>query len=156
MTQRSAQHATFVIERSYDASPAQVFAAFATPGAKTRWFATPEDWKAGRYELDFRVGGLERSVGGAPGGPVYTFEARYQDIVPNQRIVCAYDMLQDDKRISVSLVTIELTSAGAATLLTFTEQAVFLDGLDNPAVREEGTRSLLDTLDGALKQVPAA
>ena len=31
MTERSVTHATFVVERSYDASPARVFAAFAEP-----------------------------------------------------------------------------------------------------------------------------
>ena len=37
MTQRSAVHADFTIERRYDASPARVFAAFADPVAKRRW-----------------------------------------------------------------------------------------------------------------------
>ena len=56
----------------------------------------------------------------------------------------------DDKRISVSLATVELKPAGAGTRLIFTEQAVFLDGYDNPAQREEGTRALLDNLDTSL------
>ena len=34
MTDRSVTHSTFVVERSYDASPARVFAAWADPGAK--------------------------------------------------------------------------------------------------------------------------
>ena len=38
MRQRSAHHATFVIERIYDASPARVFAAWSEPEAKARWF----------------------------------------------------------------------------------------------------------------------
>jgi uncharacterized protein YndB with AHSA1/START domain len=36
MTDRSVTHSTFVVERSYDASPARVFAAWADPGAKAR------------------------------------------------------------------------------------------------------------------------
>ena len=44
MTDRSVTHSTFVVERSYDASPARVFAAWADPGAKARWFASPEEW----------------------------------------------------------------------------------------------------------------
>ncbi len=39
MTDRSVTHATFVVERRYDASPARVFAAWADPAAKARWFA---------------------------------------------------------------------------------------------------------------------
>lgn len=38
-SRRSAQHATFVIERTYDAPPARVFAAWAEPKAKAQWFA---------------------------------------------------------------------------------------------------------------------
>jgi uncharacterized protein YndB with AHSA1/START domain len=42
VTERSVTHATFVVERSYDAAPARVFAAWADPAAKARWFASPE------------------------------------------------------------------------------------------------------------------
>jgi uncharacterized protein YndB with AHSA1/START domain len=82
MSERSTHHATFVIERTYAAAPAQVFNAWADPGAKARWFAGPEDWESGKYELEFRVGGRERASGGPPGGPVHVYDARYQDIVP--------------------------------------------------------------------------
>ena len=42
MTERSVTHATFVIDRTYDASPARVFGAFADPAAKKRWFRNPD------------------------------------------------------------------------------------------------------------------
>ncbi len=42
MSERSV-HATFVLERTYEASPAQVFAAWATPAAKARWFGPDEE-----------------------------------------------------------------------------------------------------------------
>ena len=32
-------HATFALERTYPSSPAQVFAAWADPAVKARWFA---------------------------------------------------------------------------------------------------------------------
>jgi len=35
--------------------------------------------------------------------------------------------------------------------MLFTEQGAFLDGFDNPKVREDGTRELLGQLDKALK-----
>jgi uncharacterized protein YndB with AHSA1/START domain len=38
MSDRSLAHATFAIERVYDASPARVFEAWADPVAKRRWF----------------------------------------------------------------------------------------------------------------------
>lgn len=44
MSKPTTQHATFVIDRRYDASPARAFAAWATPAAKARWFAGPDEW----------------------------------------------------------------------------------------------------------------
>ena len=151
MSERSVAHATFVIERTYDAAPARVFNAWADPVAKARWFGPGELTKGG-HELDFRVGGREIYRGGPPGGAVYTFDACYQDIVPDERIVYTYDMHLDETRISVSLATVELKPAGAGTRLIFTEQGVFLDGHDTPAEREHGTRSLLEKLDAELRR----
>jgi uncharacterized protein YndB with AHSA1/START domain len=153
MTERSVTHATFAIERTYDASPARVFAAFADPEAKARWFAgSPSEWESARYELDFRVGGREHAAGGPPGGPIHDFEARYQDIVPDERIVLTYDMHLDDKRISVSLMTVEFKPEGKGTRLILTEQDAFLDGYDDPAERERGTHDLLDALEEELRR----
>jgi hypothetical protein len=61
----------------------------------------------------------------------------------------------DDKRISVSLTTVELKPEGAGTRLILTEQDAFLDGYDNPAQREQGTRDLLDALAEELRHAPA-
>lgn len=154
MTERSVTHATFVIEREYDAAPARVFAAWSTSAAKTRWFKGPEEWDQFEHTLDFRVGGRETNRGGPKGGPVHAYDARYQDIVTNQRIIFSYDMHLDDKRISVSLATVELQPAGKGTRLIFTEQAAFLDGYDDAGSRERGTQGLLDALGADLKRKP--
>ena len=144
MTQRSVTHATFTIERTYDAPPAEVFAAWATPDAKAEWFG------GGDYELDFRIGGKEINRGGPDGGPVFTYEALYHDIVENERIVYAYDMYMGDTRISVSLGTIELSPADAGTRLVYTEYGAYLDGHDTPQQRESGTGQLFDALAATL------
>jgi uncharacterized protein YndB with AHSA1/START domain len=151
MSDRSVAHATFAIERVYEASPARVFEAWADPVAKKRWFGPAES--DGSHELDFRIGGQERSQL-EHAGSSYTFDARYQDIVPDERIVYAYDMHRDEARISVSLATVELEPgpAGAGTRLLFTEQAAFLDGQDTPAEREQGTGTLLENLAAELQR----
>jgi uncharacterized protein YndB with AHSA1/START domain len=151
----SVEHATFVIERTYDAAPARVFAAWADPAVKRRWFGDFEKSADEALELDFRVGGRETNRGGPPGGPVYVYEARYHDIVPNERIAYAYTMDMDGARISVSVTTVEFAPAGAGTRLVFTEQGAFFDGKDKPAFREGGTNELLDALGTVLRDAPA-
>jgi uncharacterized protein YndB with AHSA1/START domain len=155
MSQRSVEHATFVIERNYDASPSRVFAAWADPGAKARWFGPPDD-SQGEFELDFRVGGRELNRGKGPGGGDYAYEAIYRDIVPDERIVYSYDMHMNGTRISVSLSTVELKANGDGTRLTYTEQGAFLDGLDTPAQREGGSGPLFDALEKELAREQAA
>lgn len=155
MSKRSTLHNTFVIERTFNAPPARVFNAFADQKIKARWFGDAEHGESDAYKLDFRVGGQEHAGGGAPGGPVYTYEATFRDIVPNERIVSTYDMYMDKTRISVSLATLELTPAGSGTRLLLTEQGVYLDELDTPESREKGTRGLLDALGKALERETA-
>ena len=53
----------FTIERRFRQTPAQAFRAFADPELKQRWFGAPEGWTDANWELDFRVGGSEVSVG---------------------------------------------------------------------------------------------
>jgi uncharacterized protein YndB with AHSA1/START domain len=157
MSDRSVVHSTFVLERTYPAEPARVFAAWASREAKSQWFGGPGD-NNGNYELDFRVGGRESWRGGQ-GGPTgkstFSFDAIYQDIVEDERIVYAYDMHMDDQRISVSLTTIELEAVDGGTRLTMTEQGAFLDGLDQPDRREGGSGTLLDQLGEVLARATA-
>ena len=147
MKERSVEHATFVVERTYDASPDRVYAAWSDPQAKGRWFHDSE----GEFEIDFRVGGWERREGTLPDGRAYTFQALYQDIVPGRRIVFTYDMLLDETRISVSVATVQFRPERTGTRLVFTEQGAFLDGHEMPGQREQGMGSLLDALAAELR-----
>jgi uncharacterized protein YndB with AHSA1/START domain len=144
------EHGSFTLERVYPATPARVFAAWAEPGAKKRWFHGGAEWSELEREFDFRPGGHERAVGRWQSGQVTAFDARYFDIVPGQRIVYAYEMKLDGKRISVSLATVELVPEGRGTCLRLTEQGVFLD-YDDGGSRERGTEGLLDRLGESLR-----
>jgi len=150
MTERSTTHSTFAIERTYDALPAHVFAAWASQEAKSRWMGCDPTWVQGKQELDFRVGGREMNRAGPKGGPVHAFDAVYHDIVPNERIIFSYELRLDKRLISVSMTTVEFKRSGTGTRLTLTEQGAFLDGYDGAAEREEGTREGLDRLAATL------
>jgi uncharacterized protein YndB with AHSA1/START domain len=151
MSNRSAAHSTFVIERDYDAPAARVFAAWADKRTKDQWFGPSE----GEHRLDFREGGRERLLADVHGA-VYAYDALYEDIVPDERIVFTYNMHRDGKRMSVSVATVELLAVGAGTRLRYTEQGVYLDGEDNPELREQGTQEMLDKLGLALAHGAAA
>jgi uncharacterized protein YndB with AHSA1/START domain len=150
MTARSSVHDTFRIERHFDAAPARVFRAFADPQAKAKWFGGPEEMKREDAEFDFREGGREsmRSVFGD--GTKVGFTASYTDIVPDERIVYTYEMSMNGQRISVSVATIEIRAARGGSDFVLVEQGVYLDGLDNPKQRRQGTEELMDALAKSL------
>lgn len=150
MTERNVVHATFCIERRYPAPPSRVFAAWATPEAKAQWFDGPEGTEIYERSMDFRSGGAERLWGKHPSGKVSDFQARYFEVIPNERIIYGYDMWMNGVKLSVSLATIEFKPDGAGTRLVMTEQGAFLDGYDDAGSREEGTRWLLEKLAAAL------
>lgn len=143
-------HATFHIARELAVPPARVFAAWADPEQKRDWFACHDDWQSIEYALDFRVGGTERNVVAVPGGEDHLYEARYFDIVPDTRVVFAYEMRVGSKRISVSLATVEF-SGGARTKLRFTEQVAFFDGYRDRGERQRGTEEQLERLAALLR-----
>ena len=155
MTPSTTTHDTFVIERRYDVPAAQVFRAWADPVLKASWFTGNADSLGDTYELEFSIGGREVFRAGPPDGPVYTYESVFRDIVPDRRIVYTYEMHADDDRISVSVATVEFLDDGATSQLRLTEQGVFLDGHDTSTQREEGTRSLLDSLGASLERADA-
>ncbi|RDJ26747.1 hypothetical protein DWF00_00785 [Bosea caraganae] len=156
MSERSVTHATFTIERLYDASRTRVFAAWAEPAAKQRWFACHGDWTSGPHQLDFAIGGREHLSTRDSEGVDHIYDAIYQDIIPGERIVYAYQMHLGTRRISVSLATVEFRSEGKGTRLVFTEQAAFLDGYDRPDERKLGTRAGLENLAAELQRQAAA
>ena len=152
MSQRSVQHGSFTIEREFAFPPARVFAAWADRKAKEKWFAGPTgQWTPLERQMEFRVGGRERARGQWTNGRTTDFQATYHDIVPDQRIVYSYAMHVDDKKISVSLATIEFEAAGKGTKLILTEQGAFLDGYDDAGSRERGTGELMNALGKSLE-----
>ena len=152
MEKQSTIHSTFLLERSYPVPPEKVFAAFADPAAKKRW-----NYGAGNHNLlehtsNFAVGGGETAamILGPNAGPVagkrMTIETRYQDIVPNRRLVWAYKMSMEGTPFSASLATVELLKTDKGTDLILTHQGAYFENADGPEMRKGGWTDLLGKL----------
>ena len=159
MSATKVDHAVFTLERRYDAPVALLYGAFADEKAKSRWFGGGSEWIPQSRRFEFQVGGKEHLSGRWKSGMVSTFDATYLDIVPERRIIYAYDMHLDDRHISVSLATVQFAVDGAGSRLTITEQGAFLDGYDDAGSREKGTRHLMERIadslqNGAVQDLP--
>ena len=154
-TEQAVVHSTFVVEKSYPKPREVVFAAFADPAKKRRWWAPEAGFEVKEFTMDFRTGGGERLVyqfgEGTPlPGKTITNEGIYQDIVGNERIVTAHRMLLDGERIMASLVTIELLKTDRGTDLICTHQGAYLAWPGGPEMLEQGWRNLLERLGSAI------
>jgi uncharacterized protein YndB with AHSA1/START domain len=121
-------HTGFTIERRLKASPRHAFRFWSEPELKFRWNDCHADRRVLEDAFDFRVGGAERKHWRTSEGQDLTFTAHYLDIIPEARIIYAYEMSFAGTRLSASLVTVTFAPSGGATLMTFTEQAALLEG----------------------------
>jgi uncharacterized protein YndB with AHSA1/START domain len=148
-------HDTFTLLRSYPAKPERVFSYFSDAARKRRWFGDGPSHDVEAFELDFRVGGVERSryrmKPGTPiAGAILTNEGVFQEIAPDRRVVLATSMSMGEHRISSALVTVELFPDGEGTKLLCTHQAAFYEGADGPEMRKGGWVALIDRLGQVL------
>lgn len=150
---RSVVHASFHLERHYDAPIDRVWKALTDEAAKQKWFGPPPgELELIERSMDVREGGREVMRGRWKSGMVSSFDAIYHDVVAPERLVYGYVMHLDDKKISVSLATMQLRSEAGGTTLMVTEQGAFLDGYDDAGAREHGTGFLLDRLGASLNE----
>jgi uncharacterized protein YndB with AHSA1/START domain len=148
-------HSSFVLERSYSKPAASVFAAFSDPAKKRRWFAEGEGHELALFEMDFRVGGVERhryrmKAGTPVAGLELANECRFDVITPDRLVVMSQTMDLGGKRISASLVTFELRPTSTGTDLICTHQAAYFEGADGPDMRKQGWVALLANLNAEL------
>ena len=78
------------------------------------------------------------------------FDAVYLDVVPGERLVYAYNMYLNDRKISVSLATVEIAAIDGGARLRITEQSAFLDGFEDGGSREHGARELIERMAKSL------
>ena len=143
----SIEHTSFTITREFNASPSHVFGFWSDAELKNRWNGCHIDWSVLEDRFEFKVGGSDVKRWRTPEGSEQTFSAYYLDIVPNSRIIYAYEMGFNGERLSASLVTILFEKIAKKARVHFTEQVAILAG--GSSAREQrvhGTEEGIDRL----------
>ena len=115
MTQVPAVHATRRMERTYAASPASVFNAWADPQLRRLWGTPSEEVEIRNDAADFRVGGEDIQSCLVGGEVVATVVGRYHDIVADRRIIYTEVISEAGVLLGVSLVSAEFLPSGTGT-----------------------------------------
>lgn len=149
-------HATIVIERSYEASPTRLFAAFTDPAARMRWGVPSSNVELVYDEADFRIGGVDVSRCGPRGNLIYHVEARYHDIMPGQRIVYSEVVRQGEFPLSFALITVDFEATAGGSRLVLTDQVTAYGGASMIDGHRAGHEGALDGLRMELERDVAA
>ncbi len=139
-------HRTATLERTYDASPARTFHAWADPDIRGIWGSPSDEVQIRNEAADFRVGGEDIQTCLVGGEAVATVVGRYHDIVPDRRIVYTEIISDPAALMGMSLVSAEFIAQGSGTRLVLTLQTVAVDGSDLLEGVEAGWSSALDRL----------
>jgi uncharacterized protein YndB with AHSA1/START domain len=147
MNDVTTSHHTVALTRMYDATAARVFAAWREAARLARWYVPGDStWDSNIVEHDFRVGGRKHLTFGPKGGPRYSEDCRYEDIVDARRICFSMTIANAERRMTTSMVTVELSEKGGRTELKVTDQLVVLDGSDGPTSAREREAGWSETI----------
>lgn len=150
-TQIKMLHDTITMERTYNASPARVFAAWESVEARLRWSIPFPEAGATYDQTEFKARGLDIMRCGPKDDMRFLAHVRYLEILPDRRIVMAERVAEDGEIRAASLITVEFEPAGPksdarATKQTVTMQVSALDGPDMLDGYRTGWTAALDNL----------
>jgi uncharacterized protein YndB with AHSA1/START domain len=145
-TQTRILHDIITMERTYNASPARVFAAWESVEARLRWSVPFPEAGAAYDQAEFKVGGLDIMRCGLRSDMRFLAHVRYLEILPDRRIVMAESVAEDGKTCAASLITVEFEAAGKATRQTVTMQVSAFDGTGMLDGYRTGWTAALDNL----------
>lgn len=153
---QAVEHTTFTIDRQLPGSPRHAFRFWSDLALKELWNSCHPEWIVLEEAFDFRVGGKEVKRWRTTEGEELAYHAYYLDIVPEHRIIYAYEMSFGGQRLSASLATVELAPLGRRTQMIFTEQAVFMGDEGAKRQRIQGTEDGFDRLATAILEASDA
>lgn len=158
MAEPKVVHSTFVVERSFPKPMETVFAALSKPEKVKQWFAAGEKHDLIEFNLNFAEGGTQRLIyrmreGTPVAGLMIDNEARFQEIVSNDRVVMATTMKFNGKRVVASQITFELVASQQGTDLICTHQGAYFEGspAQFPEMLKDGWTGLMGQLAKVLE-----
>jgi uncharacterized protein YndB with AHSA1/START domain len=137
---------TLRLERTYDATPEEVFDAWTNPEVLRRWWMVDDAGSAPQADVDLRVGGSYRlSIERRGADSAHTVRGTYREIVRPQRLVYTWAWEEQDGSTGhESMVTVSFVPEGERTTVV-----VDHTGLPDEASRErhsEGWQTCLRIL----------
>lgn len=140
-------HDSFTLERRYDATPGQVFAAWEDVEGRSYWQNPADHLRLVYDKADFRVGGCDVSRCWAEGdAQAYTATVYYQEIEPDRRIIMSETVELAGRHLSAALVTVEIDPDGSGARMRLTLQIAAEEGSEVFAGYREGWGALLENL----------
>ena len=137
-------HGSFSLSRQIKAPRALAYKAWTSLEHRRNWFVGPAGWKEVERRVDLRIGGQEVAHGRMDNGVETIYSATFHLVVPDTRLIYAFDMHVAGQHFSVSLAGVDFADSPDGTLMTYTEQAFYLADSYGNAGRIEGTNALLD------------
>lgn len=138
------------IRRLLNASPDEVFAAFADKGLVAQWLRPSPDVRLTVLEFDFRAGGAYRFAYDVPGRQRMVVGGTFSTIEATSRIVFSWLIEPPDEHAGIlSEVTVTLIPRGSSTELII-RHANF-GRADADMRHDEGWRGALDLLEARMR-----
>ena len=131
------------IERTFKASPEQVFDAWTSPEVMRRWIHCESDWSTPVAEVDLRVGGRVRVVMRRPDGREGEMEGEYTAIERPHRLEMKWvfhDSPSNEQRIELTFTE---TAPGETTAVLLNTR---ISTDERRASQDEGWRGCLEQL----------
>jgi uncharacterized protein YndB with AHSA1/START domain len=131
------------IERTFKASPEQVFDAWTSPEVMRRWIHCESDWSTPVAEVDLRVGGRVRVVMRRRDGVEPEMEGEYTAIERPHRLEMKwvfYDSPSNEQRIELTFTE---TAPGETTVVLLNTR---ISTDERRASQDEGWRGCLEQL----------
>lgn len=134
------------IERTFAASPEDVFDAWTSPEVMRRWFHCAPDWETPKVDVDLRVGGKVRVVMRMPDGTEAGARGEYVVIDRPHRLVMRWTF--DDVPSNEQLIELSFSEAGGLTTVLMVNSSISTD--ERRDAQETGWRGCLAELERVL------